>query len=84
MEFKPSEKKPIRVSVGDKVYEIKRPQIGVIKQFQSDLRQEDANKALDLIVTFCEKLGLPKEVVESWDIYTLNEFIEFLTNKKKD
>lgn len=76
----------IKVIYGDAFYMIRKPNLGRLAQFDDELNEaknKSAKAAYDVMASFLEDLGLPKEVVLELDGDALEEITKALSSKKK-
>ncbi len=85
LDIKPSE--PIEAKYGDKTFMVNRPKVLFFREFKKRVRAAnlpDATEdAMDIMLDFCQKVGVPAEILEQWDMREMSLFLEALGQEEK-
>ncbi len=76
IDIKPSE--PIKAKYGDKEFDVQKPKVALLRDFKRRVREaqkpDAAEGAEDIMWEFCLKVGVPQEILESWDLSEMTQF----------
>lgn len=85
MEFKIDEPKLLKIIIGEKTYEIKKPRMAHQKQLESDIKEAEQGKTSTFqpMINYLVGLGLPEDVVLDLEQDIFSDLISHLTGLKK-
>ncbi len=82
--FEIKERPKQKVVIFGTEYEVARPTLGEVEEFQEKSASTPAEKQLPLMVDFLSKLGLPAEPVKKLDVDQFMELVAFVSGSKKN
>ena len=83
MEFKVESKK-IKITIGDKSYDMKLPSVMKMQDMQAKLKDAESDKVIPLMADYLKDLGLPNDVVMELDYDTFLDLYSFVNGSKKN
>lgn len=87
MEFKSESRIKATLLIGDVVYKVKAPSLGMSTRLYEDLadNRSDVKKVSDMMVTFISDLGsIPKEQLMELENELFNELFSYIVGSKKN
>lgn len=64
-------------------FEISSPGVYLYRQFQKKLKEGKPEDAVDTMISFCEKVGVPEKVLEQMNMDEIAAFFKLLGSEKK-
>lgn len=87
MQIDIQEAKPIKASYKGQEFNVVQPRVMFLREFQKRMklsRSTDATEdTIDILIEFCEKVGVPKEVLEQWSMTELTQFFNGMSEGEK-
>ncbi len=77
---------PIEVTYGEKKFSVCRPKVGVVRDFQKQIKACEQSKdgaEIEVMMSFCLKCGVPQDVFEDWNQVQIQSFFMQMSGSEK-
>jgi hypothetical protein len=84
IEIKASDK--LKFSSAGVEFEVAPPSVYLYRDFQKRLtkaQQDEDGSSVDIMIEFCQSLGVPEDVLKQWSVAAMTQFFKHLSEEKK-
>ncbi len=81
------EAQPIEASYKETKFTVQRPKVMFLREFKrrmKDCQQPDSKEeVVDILIDFCQKVGVPENVLSEWGMNELGQFFNSMSEDEK-